>query len=721
MNKRKLSLTLSVICVISLVLCWNPHVDAMRMDLLAVNKPDSIVCDTLADVDVSEELLKHNGNEDIITVTKSMRKGSKNTGELLGRISGAFYNPMTTDLMYNGSKNILILVDGVEKSPDYIKRLNPERFDKIKIVNMPTGIHAGYDAVIDLHTKPLYMGYEGVVLSEAVIASGDRNGRDRNLKKSHSAAQMTYTLEKFNVDFVTDYSFNQQGLSDYFERSYPLNGLVESTVETENNAPNKTNRNNRYVADLAIDYDINPSNSLSAKISMTPSSDHSNYNYLFKRTSDNQNITSNLNETGWTNVKGRLDVLAGFWYRGTFLGWNMNAYLTFNNIRYKWYNDVFRNTGYTNIDNREILSRYFTGGVEMKRFSSNNKLIFSLSDDFIKSDFSEERLETGNRLSESKDFRNTFSGSVQFQGSRSFSIGLNAGISVFRNSFNTDSETHVTPKAGVQLMWSVSRNLLVRMNYAMTTQYPPLSQLQDYGQFTDSLMYTYGNPYLKPALNHEFSFSATIFNNFTVEGRYNRFTNSIMDCYSAAEGEIPSGSYTYYTRQGSINATKNLWSVNLTYYNFFGRHWQIAFTGKVVGHRAEFRSLTSSKILPEYSWFVLYQIMNGSWQFYLSGGMQSYSIITPQSKQWCLDDGTALSVSKMLFKNRLQILGMWYIPFHITDGNWHGGVNSESYNVRYWADNQSRKNNQFQITILYRFSGGKSVKKYNRSGGTVEI
>lgn len=147
----------------------------------------------------------------------------------------------------------------------------------------------------------------------------------------------------------------------------------------------------------------------------------------------------------------------------------------------------------------------------------------------------------------------------------------------------------------------------------------------------------------------------------------------------------------------------------------------MSLTGSVVGHSAEYRGVKSSKILPEYSWFVLYQIMNGSLQFYLSGHMQSLSVITPQTKNWCLDDGNALAVSKMLFNNRLQILGMWYIPVHFSDGKWHGGVTSESYRTRYWADNQFRTDNMFQISILYRFNGGKSVRKYNRQSEAVEL
>lgn len=682
---------------------------------------DTLKSKQLDEVVVSAKLLERKGNEDIITVTKSMREGTKNVGELLGRVTGVFYNPLTTDLQYLGSKNIIILVDGVEKNADYIKRLRPERFNKIKITNMPTGIYAGYDAVIDLRTRPLYTGYEGLALAEVVMVPDGNNGEGKSLRSSRSIGQFTYTREKFNIDFSTGYTFNQQGFSDYFERSYPLNGLVETTLENKGDSPNKLGRNSRYYADVAIDYEINRRHSISAKLSMTPSSSRDDYEYNIVRSFTGRNYNDTVFEKQDIDVKGRMDLLAGLWYRGRVSGWRLNANLAYNHIGYKWCNSVRRSSGYENIDNRKVLSKYVSGGMEASRQSSNSKWMFSLSDNFIFTNYRENRLGTDRKLSGNKSFRNTFNGAVQFQGSDKLSFGLNAGFSVFRNSYKGESDTHVTPKAGAQMMWMPSNKMLMRFNYKVSTQYPSLSRLQNYGQFIDSLMYNVGNPRLKPALNHNLSLSATIFNSVTIEGRYNRMSNSILEYLTPEYGEIPSGAETYYTQCGSVNGTRDSWSVNLTYNKAFGTHWQMSLTGSVVGHSAEYRGVKSSKILPEYSWFVLYQIMNGSLQFYLSGHMQSLSVITPQTKNWCLDDGNALAVSKMLFNNRLQILGMWYIPVHFSDGKWHGGVTSESYRTRYWADNQFRTDNMFQISILYRFNGGKSVRKYNRHSEAVEL
>ena len=521
------------------------------------NEPDTLASKRLDEIVVTAELLKRQGNEDIITVTKAMREGTRNAGELLGRINGMFYNPLSTDLQYMGSKNILILVDGVEKGAGYIKRLRPERFDKITITNMPTGIYASYDAVIDLHTRPLYTGYEGVVLTEAVIVPGDRNGDGDNLRKSRNEGQFTYTREKFNIDVTAGYTFSQQGLSDYFDKEYPLNGLKETTLETSDKSPDKYMRSNRYSAEVAADYDINRRHSISAKISLAPSSDHDRYDYRIKRDFTDLNITDIVSESQNSDIRDRLDMLAGLWYRGKGAGWRLNANLTYTNIGYKRCNATDRSSGYQITDNRKVSSQYFTGGLEAKRQSNNQKWIFTASDDFILSNFKEDRAETGKRLSESNDFRNTFNASADYQVNNKLSLGFNAGVSVFRNSYNTASDTHFTPKTGFQAMWIPSDNVFMRLNYSASTRYPALSGLQDYGQFTDSLMYSSGNPELKPSLIHDISLTATFLKSISIEGRYTHTSDGVFSHFSPAYGMIPSGATTYYTMSQPVNGIKD--------------------------------------------------------------------------------------------------------------------------------------------------------------------
>ncbi len=688
---------------------------------LSKNVGDTLKSKTLNEVVISADLNKQVGNKDVITVTKSMREGTHDTGELLGKVPGAFYNTVTTEVIFRGSKNIIILVDGVQKDESYIKRLRPDRFDKIEITNNPTGIYADYDAVIDLHTKPLYTGYEGVVLTEAMMSPGGRNGHGKFLRNSRNEGQFTYTRGKFNIDFLTTYTFAQEGFSDYTITEYPLNGIIETPIEAPFKDPNKTIRGNNFSADLSLDYEINRNHSVSARFWVKPTSFYDNFDKNIIRTFTNSGITDIIHENQKMNDKNRMDIFAGLWYRGKIAGWKLNANATYTHIGYDKYRETTRSSGFELIDNRKILSKYFSGGIEANRRSSNKNWLFSLSDNVIFTKYNEKRLGTDKILSASSDFRNTFNASVQFQGSKKFSASANAGFTIFRNSYNGKSNTHVTPKLGTMMMWTPSNKAFVRFNYTLSTTYPALSVLQDYGQFTDSLIYTVGNPDLKTGVNHNISLSATFFNQLTIDVRFNHRHNSVFKYYSPEEGEIPSGAYTYYTRIGRVNGEKSTWSINLTYNKSLGSHWVIGLTGTAKGYRSKYNSDKSTKVLPEYSWYVVYQTMKGTLRFILNGFTYHYNTTTPQINQWYLDEYNVLAVHKYLLNGKLELVAFWYMPFNFSDGKTHGGINSESYKQQYIADNLKRRSNSFRLAIVYKFNGGKSVKKYKRQSKTVEL
>lgn len=675
----------------------------------------------LGEVTVAADLNRSEGNKDIIMITKAMREGTHNSGELLGKVAGMMYNPLSTELTYRGSKNIVVLVNGVRKDEGYIKRLNPDRFSKIEITNMPTGLYAGYDAVIDLYTKPLYTGYEGTLLTQEFMAPEGRNGRGKFLKDSRSIGQITYTREKFNFDFVTGYTFSQQGMSDYYTTEYPLNGITESTVETPLTQPNKNSRSSKYSADVSVDYEINRRHSLSARVKLTPASSHENIDNIIERTNSNTGATTTLHELQKNNDRNRMDILGGLWYRGRVDAWRLNAVATYTNISYDRERYIWRSTGYELGNDRKISSRYFSGGAEATRYLFDKKWLLSLTDNVILTDYTEKRLATKEKLSESKDFRNTLNVAMQYTGNEKLSASVNAGVTVFHNSCDGVSDTHVSPKFGAMAMWFPSKGTIVRLNYSVSTSYPSLSSLQDYGQFTDSLMYSIGNPNLKPVLNHDLSLTTTFFNSLTLSARLNHSANAIFGYYSPREGVIPSGADTYYTQYSPVNGKSTTWSLNLTYSKALGSHWQFSVTGGVKGLMAGYGGDKSSKVLPEYDWYVMYHLMGGSLRFYLSGSMSNLNYFTPQDNVWFLDASNALSVEKYFLNDKLSVMAMWYIPISFHDGKNHGGINSVSYRKRYWADNGKRIYNTLSVAVVYRFNSGKSVRKYDRDNVTVEL
>ncbi|MDE6026787.1 MAG: outer membrane beta-barrel protein [Muribaculaceae bacterium] len=681
---------------------------------------DSVSAKSLDEVVVTKSLTEHEGNKDIITVTDAMRKGTKDTGELLGRIPGVHYNPITTDLLYQGSGNVLILVDGVEKDPSYIKRLTTGRFDRITVTNNPTGIYSAYDAVIDLHTRDLYEGYEGVILTENSISPDGRNGKGQALCHTRNEGQFTYTRDRLNLDFYTRYRFQQLGLSSYFDKSYPLNGIYETTIPTADDTPNHNTRSSAYYANLAADYDISKEHSVSAKVSVAPSSARTAYDYMLERMDMNSGTTQILTEQRNSDIHGQMDIAGGVWYRGSIGAWNLRIDASYTDMKYRSVNNIEESSGYTLDDPRNIKARYWTARAEGGRYLTS-KWYLNLSDSFITSSYNESRPQTGDELSSSSDIRNTFEGSLSWYPGSKASLSINAGLSVFRNAYEGLHSTDVTPRAGLQAMWAPSSKVLFRLDYRLFSMVPSLSILQDYGQFTDSLVYRKGDPEIKPALAHWLTLSCTLLQKVNLQVRYTHTSDDIYQYYESAAGMLPSGIQAPYTVISPVNGRGNQLNFNLSYSDWFGPHWMVSITAGMTYKGARYGESSQSRTLPSGSWYVLYQTLGNTLQAYLSGSVRHYASVSPQTNIWNVEDGYALSLSKTFFNNRLEVLAMWTLPVHFASGRYRGGVKSTSYCENFWSDNQFRSNNKLMFTLVYRFKGGDSVRRYNRQSESVDI
>lgn len=694
--------------------------DSVKFNQKKTNLKDTVKINELKELVVESELTQSSANEDVITITKKMLEGTLNTGELIGKIPGAYYNPFNKDIQLNGSSNILLLINGVEKSPDFIKDLRPERFDKITVTYNPTGMYSDYDAVIDMHTKPAYQGYEGQVFSQIQVSPGEENGKDRHLRISNNNGYFTYTRNKFNLDFHTNYQFSQTGLASYFEEIYPLNDYKVKTITHDNKYPNHIHRVNNFNATLATDYQLNNNHSVSAQISITPSSYRSHDAYIFKREfSDNHCDT--ITETRNTGNKGNLGINVGLWYRGNIDSWRINSRMTYSKRTMTTIDNIIRSTGYSLINERDVESNFINGGMDATHTSCDNKWWFTISEYFSFSNYLSERTKTGAFLSSSHDFRNNLSVSALFQPSKNFSLSMGVGFQIFSNRYNDKTATHVTPKGSVNIMWKPSKKATLRFNYSMIVTNPGLSYLQDYGQFTDSLTYSIGNPDLKPYTGHTASLTATLSNSLTIQAHYNRRTNAIFPIYAPEEGEIPSGSYTYYSKMTYVNAISENWRLNVSYNKSFIKHWQLSITGYVSGYKARFQEYIQDRIVPEASMNLLYYCMNGSFRVMLQYQTGSMSEVSPQTNWWQYQDKLFLSIQKTFCKGKLFLSMLYGVPAHIVGGRRHGGLTSESKITRYWSDNSTRTNNLLNFVIQYRFSGGNKVKKYSRISEDVEI
>ena len=359
------------------------------------------------------------------------------------------------------------------------------------------------------------------------------------------------------------------------------------------------------------------------------------------------------------------------------------------------------------------------GGVDASKWL-NSKFSLSLSDYATWIGYKESELSSGRKLSLSNDFRNRFMVSIQFFPSKKWSAGADLGINVSRTGANGEYKSHVTPRFGINGMWTSSK-VMFRLNYTATTRNVALSQEQDYGSFTDSLIYHCGNPLLSPSLAHNVNAMVNILRVLTISGRFTRTHNAIFDIVESGNGMRPDGIVGNYASFQYQNGNSTIWKGNISYNQTFKKSWTISVTASIMKERASFGSYSSSKTLPEYDWYVMYNNSKAALQAYLSSSLHTTLFVTPQQLSWGQYDGYSLSLVKFLFSYKLQLMAMWRMPFHFIKEPTKSELTSPAYVLHTTYDTYRRSENQLTFTVVWRFQGGKKTRKYNRQEESVDL
>ncbi len=106
-------------------------------------------------------------------VTERMRRRATTATDILKELPDIQYDPFQDQILVRGKTNILYLVNGVEKPPEYVKNISPQRILRIEIYRNPTGRYAlqGYDAVINIILRDDYIGWELTTGGQAAFST----------------------------------------------------------------------------------------------------------------------------------------------------------------------------------------------------------------------------------------------------------------------------------------------------------------------------------------------------------------------------------------------------------------------------------------------------------------------------------------------------------------------------------------------------------------------
>lgn len=675
----------------------------LTMDSIAWN-------DTIPDVVVIGDSVFRYVDKDLYLITKEMRRNCNNTGEVLGKIPGLHYSRFDKSLSYYGDKNLVILVDSVEKNSDYIKRLHHLRFDKVEIIPSPKGQYSDYDVVINLHRVPDYEGYENnAYASEQLMPSALDN---KYFDATDWSNSFTFTKNKWNVNLNYNGNFYQRGLAAYGDVIYMPNDYKESIIPNVDNGSNNGNYARSNSLSFATDYQINRNHSLSLLYKY----DNENNDAYANRTMVVSDISETYHDTVHTYIdngaKGSVQSL-GLYYRGVLSKWNYN--LTFNYVNHTWDSKYYvgRTSGFRNRDNRHQRMNHTFSKVDVNRNLVDYKLYFASSYTYFWRKYDQYRSNTNLSLSNSTLTYHNLWTSLSYNIAKTTGVSVSGTATFYESDAGTRKSRYSTYTGALGFVSTINKLSQIRFTYSCNSSNPRLDQLSSYGFFTDSLIWTVGNPDLKASLSHNLELRYRFFAGLSFTSKLSWSPRNFVSVISSQRGTLQNGVESNYAIIQEQNGKHLYWVNNLNIEKSLGNYSLMAnigysylkseFSGvyKDIGAWNGNCEFTYELAPSEIYLTALYKIIN------------SYTL-SPQSIVNERYDAIGFSINKAFCKDKIELSLSYVSPLHFISTMGRRLYTTPAFSSKMRDESKYHVNNTIFISFSYNLVGGKSIRKYKR-------
>jgi hypothetical protein len=463
------------------------------------------------------ERIKAKTESDRITfnVTKKMLDVSDTGTDLLKLIPG-----VQIDLMQNisleGSRDILIYVDGKERDKSFISQLSPEQIDRIELISAPPSNYDGNatGAINIVLKKDKVSGISGHLLAEIPVSS--------SLVYAFPSYSLNWGLKKCNL--YTSYN----GELTYLDLQEKTSRRVwkENDTNEINISQNLRQKESVNRFHFGVDYFVSDRDQFNFYGYINPSSRR------LEGTVYSQ-ITSAISDSA-TSVKEDYDKSNSTFYslfykrsfekKGRELTADISNYLLWAVNSTNYYS--------TRADN-DFNSREFAAKPKQNSFILRldyktpilNKLIFS-SGFKARLQLSQDR---SNNFEYSDNIYAVYGNLAYKQEKTDMSFGLRAEKSVaeLKDAFINPCITFL-PSATLRFKLTSKQN--IQFSFNRTIKRPGIYQLNPYTSMSDPYMISKGNPFLKPELTGSIHLEHSLqFNGNYIASRlfFNRTTNSI--------------------------------------------------------------------------------------------------------------------------------------------------------------------------------------------------
>ena len=456
----------------------------------------------LQELVVTAERVKAKTENDRITynVTEKMLNASATGTDMLKLIPGVQVD-MMQNISLEGSRSIMIYVDGKERDNGYVSQLNLKDIDKIEVISKPPSEFDGNltGALNIIMKKSRDSGIKGQVLAEIPTS--------RSVVYIFPSYNLSYSFRKVNLytSYNGEMTFLDQEenyLKEFTRNSDTTRVLTKQTVRQKN-------RSDRF--HYGLDYFLNDRNQLNFYAYHNP-------------------YSQELDGKVFSQISGGNDSL---WQAGKDDSDKNRS--SFYSLYYKY---TFRDNGFITADLSNYTLRaenstiYFSDepgeNIQKKNDIKPSQDLLSVKIDYSSHLFSKIDFSSGlkMRLQVSKDRLSSFEyheNILAFYTSVNYKLekfDLSGGIRLEESTVDlkdgfSGSDLAFFPHASARYRISSRQNL--QLTYSRSIKRPNLNQLNPYTNFDDPWSTSSGNPYLLPEylgsliLQHSLQFNGNFF------------------------------------------------------------------------------------------------------------------------------------------------------------------------------------------------------------------
>ncbi len=648
-------------------------------------------------------------DKDVFIVSRKMKVAAANTNDVLDKIQGVSYDRYNNQIKVDGQTNIKILVDGLEKDPDYIQNLNPDRLKKVEIIRDPSGKYAldGYTAVINVILKKNYTGLE-LNLSSQSVWDTDVADKSHLMPMSYTYGGLTYTYNKINI--YTQYNLYSNDFN--FPTTTVYKYQDGSTIKKLNG--NTNNILKQMLGDrltLGIDYYLNPRHTLSFESgfgNLFNQKDQTNLQYDVIETHPsspdmqyqlqdilNGNSKSNYQSVfyiGKFNEQNELRIDASLSH---YEGSRDNRFLT-NNILFRCEqssdtkNSFKFNTEYTRQLNEH--SSLQTGYGFYRQKSANDLTIITSN-------------QTNAPGFELTDMRHKLFAYYGYKFNKDWSLKAGIAGEISQPEIFGTKTTYMIYQPYLDVKHKLSKNIGIKLKYRTESDYPGLSQANPNPVYINPQTVRKGNPALAPAVTHKLGLRFDFFGGSLFAEPYYHFSNNYIGEIARLrnDGIIEQtyeniGRYRHYGVKGNVAvpfSKQIFWQTNFDVYH------------SSIKYQNDTNAFNDYNL--ESNLVYVNQPKGLTSGFIYQRGMNKY--ISPQGYHKWNNDFLGFLVQKSFFKRKLNLMLLYMLPVDF-------GVNYVQ--EEYTQTLQYESLTQYDIHLLknvvvfrlnYRFSKGKTTRK----------